>query len=133
MEAKDEASHFDFGRIMDDSSVGLMPNTNNRAKERVRTVSMAMGINLEDQMNKKPRKISGDNDSLSDLSNKGSTTRTIYSRIDSNKQKLNQIGSLLEKLMKLLDKKQDVNQDRIGSPNSDSQDMNPSYKKGDSL
>ena len=134
LEAKNEASHFDFGRIMDDLSVGSMLNPNNKTKGREQqAIVMEPGVNLEDQMNEKPRKSSGENDSVSDLSSKGSTTRTIYSRIDSNEQKLNQIGRLLENLMILIEKKQDVNQDRTGNPTSDSQDVNPSSKKGDAL
>ena len=134
METKNEASHFDFGRIMDDSSVGSMLNPNNKTKGREQqAIVMEPGVHLEEQMNEKPRKNSGDNNSVSNLSSKGSTTRTIYNRIDSNEQKLNQIGRLLENLMKSIETKQDANQDRTGNPTSDSQEVNPSSEKGDAL
>ena len=93
---------------------------------------MAAGVNLGKQINNKEATV--DNDSIRDISSKGNTAKTIYSRIDANKNKLNAIGSLLERLVVKLDNPQaSNNQNETRNLTTGDQNETPSLEKGPSL
>lgn len=80
-------SHFDFNKIMDDSSVGSLFNANNEPSvQPTAAILLDPGINLGKQANSSSARISNNNDSISDISSKGSTVKSIFHRIKSNKQ-----------------------------------------------
>ena len=76
--------------------------------------------------------ISKDSDSISDLSSKGSTAKSIFHRIKSNKNQMKHIGSMLETLMNRLDcAGNDQNGPR--KPNNGGQSEPPPAEEGPSL
>ena len=96
--------HFDFNKIMDDSSVGSLLNASKRPNDNTTTViSYAPGVNLDEQVKSGLPKVSKDSDSISNLSSKGSTVKLIVTRINYNEQQMKKIGSLLQSLMNKLD------------------------------
>ena len=126
-------SHFDFNRIMDDSSIGSLLNASNGPRAKAASaISYAPGVNLDEQAKRGLPRVSNDSDSISDLSSKGSTAKSIFTRIDSNEQKLEKIGNLLETLMKNLENKGD-NHDRPREPASCSQGTTSPAREGRSL
>ena len=133
IDAQNSKTHFNFNRIMDDSSIGSLLNPGNKAtKTRKPAVAMAPGVNLGKQTNNKEATV--DNDSISDISSKGSTAKTIYNRIDANENKLNAIGNLLERLMVKLDNPHAGNdQDETRNLTTGDQNETPSLEKGPSL
>ena len=59
--------------------------------------------------------------------------KTLYHRIDSNEQKLNRIGILLENLMMTIGDKNGTNQNRTGNPTDGSHGETPSVERGQAL
>ena len=73
-----------------------------------------------------------DSNSISDLSSKGSTAKSIFTRIDDNKKQMKNIGSMLETLMNRLENN-GIGQTGLGQSGHDSQGVTPSPEKGHSL
>ena len=118
---------------MDDSSIGSLLNASNGPRAKAASaISYAPGVNLDEQAKRGLPRVSKDSDSISDLSSKGSTAKSIFTRIDSNEQKLEKIGNLLETLMKNLENK-GGNHNRPREPASCSQRTTSPAREGRSL
>ena len=118
---------------MDDSLVGSLLNPKNGPpNNNTATFSYAPGVKIDEQVKNGPPKISRDSDSISDLSSKGSTVKSIFTRINDNKKQMKHIGNILETLMNRLENN-GISQTRLGQSGHDSQSVTPSPEKGHSL